>query len=73
MEANTKKETQKKKDNTRLIIFTAVIIALIIIYFWRKDVEYRKCYEIANKNNWGGVIKDYNGNNSERCKVILNK
>ena len=69
METNTK-EIPKKKDNKRLIIFAVIIISSIVIYFWRQDVEYKKCYEVALKHPNGGVNPLLS---SDRCKIILSK
>lgn len=70
-----KTEEFPKKYNSMPLVIIIVIIAVAVIYFWRQDIEYKKCYQSAPKNTDGSVIYDnpYRAISSERCKVILNR
>lgn len=56
------------------LIIVLVLIIITIIYFWRQDVEYKKCYEIAPKTSHGQVVfNQYPQPISERCLLILKR
>lgn len=57
----------------KILVYLALVVIAVLIYFWRQDVEYKKCYQNALKYPNGGVNTSIFGHSSERCKIILNK
>jgi uncharacterized membrane protein len=53
-----------------ILIFSFLLISFILIYFWRQDVEYKRCWDFAMKLESSSSVDDFA---KSKCGQIIKK
>lgn len=58
----------KKLSNSSLLVIILIIFGIVVLYFWRKDVAYKRCMELGSQlGNQESIDKFVDG----KCGKII--